>query len=377
MENLSSHNYGGADIQKEMCPDLNVVPDNLDLPDGGFSLPDYEGEVRSSVLKNPIDCKYGYIEENLVTMEDDTQYDVLVCTPNEQRSDTMIATTTAWWTHPKLEHNRKTIRSALWLGYPIAMIGAPKGFNASDVSLSKATYDMHRILDAEISDLDVNPRSAIILGASRAAMSGMGMSIEKYARGREIPYADVTAPCVPRPFNASEWRKVIGQLGREALSIGSTAADYGKRGQLLQYAKSIVPDDPSHVYNALRIFPGLIMGEAGKLADEASDSTAIHIDEFSEDYWALTPEWSEKFKNRDNVVITAKLGTHIGGIASVKTRRDINARLETLAEIRGFDGAFEDVDFKNEVLPIQAVHKTKNTYRLPTIPGIPFMRKAV
>lgn len=286
-------------------------------------------------------------------MDDRTRYDVVVALPHDQRSDTAIASTTAWWTHPELEHYQKTIRGVLRLGYPIVMVGPPKGIDTKDVSLSKGAYDMHRILDEELPQMnEVNPDLAIVLGASRAAMIAMGMTKPSYAQGRTTPYMDITAPCIAQKIEAKDWPGLISQVPGEMASTLGIAYEYGKRLQLFSYLQSLFPKDPTHGLNALRILPGLIGGEAGRLADTLSPETAVHMDQFKKDGWAQVANWVAKFRDRPNVVITKKPGTHVSGIARTNTRRDINARLERLAEIRGYDGSFAEVDFVNDVLPV-------------------------
>jgi hypothetical protein len=57
-----------------------------------------------------------------------------------------------------------------------------------------------------------------------------------------------------------------------------------------------------------------------------------------------------------------KPGMHIDGIARTDTRRDINARLHALSELRGYDGAFEKINFAEEILSVDRfTHKSIST----------------
>ena len=324
--------------------------------------PEYFHEVKSPLdFKKADSCKYGSIEAYVATMDDvsQTQYDILVCEPSELKSDTAIVATTAWWTHLDLEHNLKMVRGAMRLGHYVLMVGPPKGLAQKDMSLSKAAYDMHRILDIQLPNTDARPDAVFVVGDSRAAMVGMGMGVDTYSRKRSVPYADLKAACVARPFSLTEWPRVIAQLGVEALSFGEFALEYGRRGQIANYIKSLLPSDPTHIHNSLRILPSLVSGQAGKLFDLSSPDMHLRLDQYKKDYWAQISEWERKFSERDNGLLVIKDGTHCSGLARSASRRGTLARLGRIQEIRGFDGSFETINFNKDVLPVDYVDASK------------------
>jgi hypothetical protein len=346
-------------------PDLTLIesmPHSYE--NGSVFLPDYDAEVAApSKLKgNPIDCEHGKLERRTIELDDGTRYHFNKFIPRIQRSNTAIGEITAWWTHPDLEHYRKAGRSAIWLGYPYLVIGPPSGVKAPDVSLSKAIYDAHRIYDAELPSMNVDPNTVIQKGSSRGAMTGMGMSVPKYARERNFPYIDVNAACIAEKFEAEEWPLAIAQAIGEGVAIAKVGWEYAKRRQLHTYMQRLLPEDLSHVPNAFRIFPGLINGEAGRLYDESDPNTAIHLVEYAGDYWGQAHKWEDKFEGRNNAKMVRKPGMHIDGIARTDTRRDINARLHALSELRGYDGAFEKINFAEEILSVDRfTHKSIST----------------
>ena len=254
----------------------------------------------------------------------------------------------------------------MYHGYAKIQMGPPIGLLAGGVSLSKAVHDAHRILDTELESMGVNPEQAIVTGDSRGAMTGLGMSVPQYAGNRRIVYADVKAACIPEPLELSDWPGVIAQLKGEGSSLVKIGLEYARRGQIAQYIASLPPRHVSHVPNALRIFPGLIGGEAGRLFDASDPNTAVHLTEFASDKWGQVDVWRDKFADRDNAVVVEKYGNHVDGIAATRTRRDTSARLRAISEIRGFDGSFDTIDFARDVFTVnrKTYEETKKAVRL-------------
>ena len=361
--------------------DLELLIDDPELLGENPSLPEYDTEVETvqNIARDSYSCKDGDVDAKRVQMDDGTQYDLRVATPNELLSDTAITSGTAWFTHPDLELYQKGMRGALKLGYCMLLVGPPVGYEVEDVSLFKATYDFQRILDDQLPKLEkINPDLIVVKGPSRGAAMGFGSSVPQYAGNRKAPYADLTAPCTPRGFTKEEWPEARKHLGTELLSTHVTALDAAKKGDLIRYGKSLIPRSLSLLRNSARMLSTLSRGDAGVLADNADPSTATHIHEFTGDMWALKRLYEKKFEDqgRDNVAFTYSDGRHIEGIARPSTRRDTYARFERIRDIRGFDGSFDDVDFIGDVLPLRpfsdAEKASKNKSRIPRIyvPGI-------
>lgn len=92
----------------------------------------------------------------------------------------------------------------------------------------------------------------------------------------------------------------------------------------------------------------LISGQAGKLALASNIETPMHIRTFKGDGWSQTKEWRELFSSRPHVHIDTVKGNHLD-IANPATLGGISVRLAKLAEVRGYDGLFSDVDYPNEI----------------------------
>lgn len=346
-------------------------------------LPDYSTEINcvNTEPSKSYKCQYGTVDAYIIEMDDATRYSVRVGEPTDQLSDTAVVSGTAWWTHPDLEHYKKIIRGTVKLGYPTIMVGPPTGTKPKDVSLTKATHDMQRILDELLPPLKVDPDTTIAIGASRAASLAIGLTVKKYAGKRTVPYADITAPPAPRAFTHLEWPRVRNHLFKEVAETRHTALGAAKALQLHRFAQTLIPRDKSHASNSARMMRSFIRGESGLMADHSDKKTAMHILEFMQDYWALIPGYEEKFREHKNVHNEYQNGYHIEGIARPTTRRDTYARLERLREERGFDGSFRAVDYKNKILPYQPFterDRTSKGLRVLGIvlPGIPGYKKA-
>lgn len=321
----------------------------------GFSLPEFDAEVENIRQTNQIHIRAGDIRFQHAHLDDGSIYPVLIASPRRLRSDTAIVSTTAWMTSTK-GHNRLTMEETMRLGYTHIMIG-PEGEVqnsrlsfmerlklAHETSLPRTAYNMNRILDHVIRFEDeLRPHEVIALGESRGAMTGFGFGIEAYSPDRRMVYADLTAPCFARAAKATELPGIVAQLGPEAVTLGKLALQL--IGPNIRHYPATIHKDPEYYLQSLSTIRHLLSGDAGKLAQSLPKNTPMHIQVFDSDSWSQGKTWEDVFEDFEHVEIEHKKGRHLE-IAHPKTLQNIGKRLLALASERGFDGHFDNINFR-------------------------------
>ncbi len=295
--------------------------------------------------RKTVDYKPGLVQYETALMDNGTIYPVLTGTPNVQRSDTAIVFTTAWLTSTK-GHNMRTLLRMMQLGYPAIMIG-PEGEianrdipfhqrvkSALATTISQTAEDVSDISHAKLQRMNVRPNSVIGIGESRGAMVGMGI--------RNLEYGDFTAPCFRRAPTIGELPGVVAQLGKEVTTLGKLGLQLFSPS--LRHYPGTLHTDPEYYLKELFKIHMLMSGQAGKLALASNLETPMHIRTFTGDSWSQGQEWIELFASRPNVHIETAKGNHLD-IANPSTLGGISVRLAQLAEARGYDGLFSDIDY--------------------------------
>lgn len=329
---------------------------------GDSFFPEFSAEVIDIRQTDHLRIRAGDIRFNHATFDDGSLYPILVATPRHQRSDTAIASTTAWLTSTK-GHNRLTLEDTMRLGYKHIMIG-PEGEVqnpdlsfidrlklAQQTSLPRTAYNMNRILDHTLRFEDhVREDEVIVVGGSRGAMTGFGFGTEQYSRNRRIAYADLTAPCFPKTAQLQELPGVVAQLAPEVLTLGKLGLQLF--GSKLRHYPATFQKDPEYYLHALATIPHLLSGDAGKLAKSIPKDTPMHIQMFHSDSWCQGESWKDIFEDFSRVALSYDKGRHLD-IANPKIIQAIGTRLGVLSQIRGFDGSFDNVDFTQ----VQTAHQ--------------------
>lgn len=318
-------------------------------------LPTYQNEVANVQEIPAYPSKYGEIKREIYEMEDGTLYPVVAGVPNNIRSDTLIGFTTAWLTSTR-GHNMRTLLSMIKHGYPTVMIGpegeeknhnhplAARFVHAMRGNMHKVSHDMNRILDQRIEHMDVEPNQIIGLGESRGAMEGFGLGVEQYSGNRKLMYGDFTAPCFARKARISEVPGVLLQLIPEANTLLKLGVELVSEPYVKHYPATL-HSDPEYYAKELLKVPMLLSGQAGQLAKELPEDTPMHIRIFKKDRWSQAEEWQKIFRDHCNVTLELTEGYHLD-IANKTTLKNIEARLDALAESRGVDGDFSNVNFQ-------------------------------
>ncbi len=297
--------------------------------------------------------KPGTVKRELAFMDDGTVYPVLTGTPKHQRSDTAVVFTTAWLTSTK-GHNMRTMLRMMQLGYPAILIGPEGEVTNRDLSFKsraesafrttifKTAADVSDITYSKLKDMDVRDNGVIGIGESRGAMVGMGI--------RGLVYGDFTAPCFKRAPTPRELIGVATQLGKEGVTLGKLAIQLF--GPSLRHYPATLHKKPEYYLKELFKIPMLMSGQAGRLAVASNLEAPMHVRIFAGDGWSQAEEWRQLFAPRPHVHLETAEGNHLD-IANPATLGNISVRLARLAEARGYDGLFTDIDYPNEIFETQ------------------------
>jgi hypothetical protein len=301
----------------------------------------------------------GILHQDAAIMKDGTAYAVLRAVPNDPITDMTIGLTPAWWTSTR-GHNRHTIEHFMRLGVPGVAIGIEGSYRTQqqttvlqqvqglfNQSLLRSSHHIHRILDVIDSNnesLSVHTKDMILLGESRGAMIGKGILGLATKYNRNIPYADITAPCFPEKFSVTKTPNLMKQVIREPLEFVKLFGSIGLRS-LIHYPASI-DLHPHAIANNISIGPALFSGDAGKLAATIPREQNMHITTFHDDFASMPHVWEDIYKQHSNVRIKRIEGAHLT-IAHSRTLEYIDKRIFALlleVEHVGSKKA-EDLDF--------------------------------
>lgn len=338
-------------------------------------LPTFENKLDSDKSMGSIETSRGAVYREVFEMQDGTRYPAVTGVPNAHDSDTAVVFTTAWMTATR-GHNMRTLMRAMKAGYTAIMIGpeeelrntqksaARRLIDAPLTSPLKVAWDMNRILDDVLLHLNVRQDEIITLGESRGAMLAHGFNIEEYSGPRRIVYGDLTAPCFARPPKLTELPAVAGQLVPEALTLAKLGIRLAQKPVARHY-RGTAPGDIEYYPKELTKIPQLLGGFAGKIAlcsMQGRPDTQLHVRIFEGDGWSQSEEWKKLYQPYlGSVTLELCEGYHLD-IASGETLDNIELRLKMLAEMRGYDGSYENVDFNavktahlsDEVLDLRA-----------------------
>ncbi|HEX5797139.1 MAG TPA: hypothetical protein VFX86_01975 [Candidatus Saccharimonadales bacterium] len=262
-------------------------------------------------------------------MGDGNVYETELTRAADERSDTAIADSTPWIVGRK-GFNEKVNGQFNEMGYSTISV-SPVG-SALGASLRHSAHNMNSIVGHVLQNSDLRP-AVLGYGSSRAAAIALGL------RGME--YADVIAPCFPRAPRAEELLGTVAQAGFEAIELGKHVLRIGPGGVARQ--RKTFSTSPSDWLHYLEVVPHLWSGDAGRLA-WSNRHTPTHITLFDKDGWSQPDDWKAMAEDRPNTAITMLEGRHMR-IPDPRVLAGPFHRFDVLAEMRGYDGSFESVDF--------------------------------
>ncbi len=263
-------------------------------------------------------------------MADGNAYEREFARPADPRSDTAIADTTPWLVGRK-GFSEKVNGRFNDMGYPTIFVN-PAG-DALSATLRTSAHNMDSVVRHTLQNSDLRP-TVLGYGSSRAAAVALGLS--------DMEYTDVIAPCFPSVPKVEELPGVIAQAGYEALELGKHAARIGPGG--IAGHRRTFSTSPSDWLHYLKVIPKLWNGDAGRLS-WANRDTPTHITLFDQDGWSQPEVWQIMQGDRPRTTITTLGGRHMR-IPDPRVLAGPFHRFSVLAEMRGIDGSFEDVDFE-------------------------------
>ncbi len=310
-----------------------------------------ETQAETPVLDVPMDIVLDYktdivrpethshytVRTDGATMSDGHSYAVVKGIPKHPITPLTIGFTSAWWTSSR-GHNRRTLEHFTRLGIPTILIGAegsyrPSGPNGiplpkEPISLTRSAHSFHEILNIIASSEDLSTqtstRDMVILGESRGAMIAKGIIAIANGYGRNVVYADVTAPCFPEAFQPKDILKLMKQLYGERNALATLAGNLTLR-RLVHYPATL-DLHPEAVSANIHTFGPLFSGEAGELAKAIDSDFPMHITTFSDDFASMPKRWARIYANHPNVRIKQIDGAHLT-IAHPRTLEHIEGRL--------------------------------------------------
>lgn len=276
-----------------------------------------------------------HIRLDRYTMADGYVYERELALATDPRSDTAIGDTTPWLI--KKGFNEKVNRILNDMGYHTAFV-RPQG-DALSATLRDSATNMNSIIEHTLQNSDLR-QSILGYGSSRAAAIALGL--------HNMEYADVIAACFARAPKVEELPATIAQAGFEVLELGKHVLRIGPGG--VAGHRETFSSSPSDWLEYIKVIPKLWNGDAGRLSWE-NQHTPLHMTLFRNDSWSQPSVWKAMEQTRPNMTITMMNGRHMR-IPDPKVLAGPFHRFDMLAEMRGFDGEF-DQEMLKEVRELQ------------------------
>lgn len=247
-------------------------------------------------------------------------YSTLVGIPKKQLSNVPIIGTSAWFTSTE-GHNEHTVRNMMRAGNIVMFVGAegsyepdskptPHGaITLADSAAAVLNFSYHLGMELQDEGITIDDEKRIVIGESRGAMVGMGITALASEFGQEVILSDLTAPCLPRAMHLKDVRELAGQLREEPKELFKLAGRL-TLARLVHYP-STLDLSPYSLRHQIAIGFALFSGEAGALARKISPDALMHITVFNKDFASMEHEWKAIFANHSNVRITPLSGSHL------------------------------------------------------------------
>lgn len=254
--------------------------------------------------------------------------------PEKPESSVPVIGTSAWFTSIE-GHNEHSVRNLMRAGNFVLFLGSEGSYEPeikpepqSPISLANSaaavlnfSHHYTRELAEEGHAIDLEKR--IAAGESRGAMVGMGVVAMAEHFAQKVVFADLTAPCLPRPMELSDLKDLASQIYSEPREIIKLAGSL-TLGRLVHYPATL-DLSPYNLKHQVAIGFALFSGEAGELARHISNEALLHITTFEKDFASMKSEWEDIFANHDSVRITPLPGSHLT-LADLETLQFIIGR---------------------------------------------------
>jgi len=271
-------------------------------------------------LRPPRKYRAGTIRDIGFTTMEGFSYSALVGIPKVITSPVPLVETTAWFMGLDGYYRHEAL-SYMGTGNLVVIVGAEgsnrtcadHGGRLSGISLEKSAVAVLNFSGEVVDQYDeLDKDSCLIKGASRGAMVGMGMQALAGLYDKRVLYADLTAPCFPRPFNPLH--DTYGLI-RFVMNEPQTLISLGFKMPLSLARRYHASIDlhPASLLHELAITSPLFSGEAGDLARLINPDTdpQMHITTFGRDLLSMHGDWMQIFANHQGVRVTPLKGSHL------------------------------------------------------------------
>jgi len=257
-------------------------------------------------------------------------YDALVGIPEIQQSDAPVIGASAWFTGTD-GHNEHLVRKLMQDGNYVLFSGAEGSYKPAErvkpkttISLANSAATLMSFAYCQAEKLqreghDVDPVNRRVVGESRGAMIGMGVTALDSAFNQHVTKSVLVAPCLAKRVDTLvDTGRVVEQVASEPFRtlqlIGSLGINRG-----FHYLRTVDPNWHS-IRHQIAIGGALFSGEAGEFPTHIPLEKQMHLTFFDNDFASMQSEWSALFSNHQNVTVDIQPGRHLS-IANPATLR--------------------------------------------------------
>ncbi len=272
----------------------------------------YDNPVLRSTHEEVREVRYGKKVLSVLHLADGASYKVIRGYPHEadQRTDSIVSSSSAWFTRPHQGMNERFSDYYLHQGVPHVMVG-PVLHWSHRPSLYRSGNNQHEITDYYAATLGITHNRRVLSGVSRGAMNALVMAAQAGQAGQlthEIEYLDVTAPCFPDEGNMDYVRtnapKILSELGIIASLISLSPMEIWRYRQTVDHSLR-------GIAYALETIPELTSGKMRHIVEHIPDDTRGRVHVFEQDILSHTQTWRELFAPFPDMRFTSSLGGHM------------------------------------------------------------------
>lgn len=336
---------GGADMEWQQQEDGR----GEHIPIFPLSIESIEPLGSAEPLTDDLDRTIGHRFSYRVKTSDGIERETSVYIPVDiahNKPDFTVLLDTAWFT--TLDGHNDNVATTILreTDLPIISIGAEHSAVSSSsfnpVALGKTVLQSVKISQAksaqssqliaaalaEIHEVHKISTSFIKVGESRGAMISPAQTVYAPRYDNNIPYLDITAPCIPRRLFEEEGDMLrLGQFPvSEVLGAVAVGVETARKKITKRFLGTVSLNAHFGISNIIGVGPALASGEAGEFQKWMRRDTAIHIVTFGNDSVSRPEVWKEDYEGFPNVAIITLHGTHVT-LAHPETLRHLVDRI--------------------------------------------------
>ena len=323
------------DNRQELVPVFPITIESIDLL--------LSAEPLTDNLERTIGHRYSY----RIKTSDGIEREASVYIPvsiKQEAPDFTVLLDTAWFT--TLDGHNDNVATTILseTGLPIISIGAEhsavssSSFNpvtlgktvlqSATISLAKSAQSSQLIAATLAVEIHKIPACYIKVGESRGAMISPAQAAYATRYDNEIPYIDITAPCVPvRLFEDDGDMLRLGQFPiSEVMGAMAVGVETARKKITNRLLGTVSLNAHFGISNIVGQAPALASGEAGEFPKWMRRDSAIHIVTFGNDSVSRPEVWKKYYKDFPNAAIITLHGTHMT-LAHPETLRHLVDRI--------------------------------------------------